>query len=325
MKVQRTLGSVVALIAVACACTFTQGCKQKSPAPSAAQTTQNSVAPFLGRWDLTLKTPQRERPSWLEISQDNGALKGTMVGESGSASPLAQVDITNGTLTFTSQKPFTAKLEEGKLVGTTTGPDGAQWTWTGVKAPSLATDTAPQWGKPISLFNARNLDGWHEYTADGSAPTKHWRVEHGILVSPGQGPELVSDKTFQNFKLHVEFKLGPDSNSGIYLRGRYEVQLETDSANESSLHHTGAIYGFLAPNPELPRIANKWESYDITLVGRNVTVVQNGKTIIDNQEIPGITGGALNSNEAEPGPIYLQGSEKGQVSFRKIVITPAVQ
>ncbi len=135
----------------------------------------------------------------------------------------------------------------------------------------------------------------------------------------------MSDKTFENFKLHVEFNIGPDSNSGVYLRGRYEVQIENESAGESPSHHTGGVYGFLTPNPEQPRTTGKWQTFDITLIGRNVTIVQNGKTIIDNQEIPGITGGALNSNEGDPGPIVLQGSEKGHVSFRNIVLTPAAQ
>ena len=54
-----------------------------------------------------------------------------------------------------------------------------------------------------------------------------------------------------------------------------------------------------------------------------VTVALNGKTIIDSQEIPGITGGAIDSHEELPGPIYLQGSEEGRITFRKIVLTPA--
>ena len=86
---------------------------------------------------------------------------------------------------------------------------------------------------------------------------------------------------------------------------------------------TGGVYGFLAPSPEQPRRPGEWQSYDITLVGRVVTVVQNGQTIIDKQEIPGITGGALDSHEALPAPIYLQGSEAGHVAFRNITITPA--
>ena len=150
-----------------------------------------------------------------------------------------------------------------------------------------------------------------------------WTVKDGKLVSPGNGPELISDAKFEDFKLHVEFNCGVNANSGVYLRGRYEVQIETESQAEPASHHTGGVYGFLAPEPELERQPDVWQTFDITLIGRRVTVVQNGKTVIDDREIPGITGGAVDSHEGQPGPIYLQGSEKGHVQFRSIVITPA--
>ena len=153
--------------------------------------------------------------------------------------------------------------------------------------------------------------------------TTVWKVENGNLVSPGNGPELINDSKFEDFKLHVEFNCGATSNSGVYLRGRYEVQVETDSIEEPPSHHMGGVYGFLAPSPEQPRKPGEWQSFDITLLGRWITVVQNGQTIIDHKEIPGITGGALDSHEELPGPIYLQGSEKGHVAYRSIVITPA--
>jgi hypothetical protein len=152
-----------------------------------------------------------------------------------------------------------------------------------------------------------------------------WMVQSGELVSPGNGPELISDSKFGDFKLHVEFNCPQNSNSGVYLRGRYELQIETDSISEPPDRRIGSVYGFLAPSPELPRKPGQWQTYDITLVGRMVTVVQDGQTIIDNKEIPGITGGALDSHEGLPGPIYLQGSEKGHVLFRNIVITPSVE
>ena len=146
---------------------------------------------------------------------------------------------------------------------------------------------------------------------------------NGTLVTPGNGPELATDRKFQDFKLHLEFNCGPTSNSGVYLRGRYELQIENESPEEPPSHHTGGIYGFIAPSPELPRTTGKWQVFDITFIGRRVTVVQDSQTIIDNNPIPGITGGAIDSHEALPGPIILQGSEKGHVSFRNIVITPA--
>jgi Domain of Unknown Function (DUF1080) len=284
---------------------------------------------FLGRWDLTLKAPDREYPSWLEITQQDGQPKAEMVGRWGNARPLPQVEVSHGVLTFTSPKGeedsshdlvFTGQLISGQLSGTLIGPDNQTWHWTGRRAPSLKRTGVPHWGARISLFDGKDLTGWHP--SDPKSPAK-WTVEDGTLVSPGHGPELINDRKFEDFKLHVEFNCGEQSNSGVYLRGRYELQIETESEQEPPSHHTGGVYGFIAPTPELPRKAGVWQTFDITLLGRTVTVVQNGQTIIDHKDIPGITGGALDSDEQRPGPIYLQGSEKGHVAFRNIVITPA--
>jgi hypothetical protein len=210
-------------------------------------------------------------------------------------------------------------LAGDQLSGTLNGPDGKPWQWTGVRAPALNKTGAPKWGKPIQLFNGKDLTGW-KMSKPGPP---EWTVQNGTLVTPGNGPEIVSDAKFQDFKLHVEFNCGKNSNSGVYLRGRYEVQVETESEAEPPSHHTGGVYGFLAPTPEQPRTPDTWQTFDITLIGRRVTVVLNGKTVIDHLEIPGITGGAVDSNEGTPGPIYLQGSEKGHVAFRNIVVTPS--
>lgn len=288
-----------------------------------------SAKAFLGRWDLTLKAPDREYPSWLELSEEGGQLRAQMVGRWGNARPLPQVELSNGHLKFVSPKEeedrpddmvFDGTLAGETLRGSVTGPDGMAWQWTGVKAPALKRNGAPKWGKPIPLFNGKDLTGWR---IDKPSSSTLWKVENGLLVSPGQGPELIHDSEFEDFKLHVEFNCAANSNSGIYLRGRYEVQIETDSIEEPPSHHLGGVYGFLAPSPELPRRPGEWQSFDITLVGRIITIVQNGQTIIDNLEIPGITGGALDSHEGLPGPIYLQGSEKGHVAYRSIVVTPA--
>jgi 3-keto-disaccharide hydrolase len=295
---------------------------------SFSQNPSDSVKLFLGRWDLTLKAPDREYPSWLELSQENRELKARMVGRWGSARRLPKVEIASGHLKFVSPKEeegrnddmvFEATLSGTRLSGTTTGPDGTPWTWSGERAPSLKRSGNPKWGRPISLFNGKNLSGWTISSNSSSV----WKIENGDLITPGEGPELISDAKFQDFKLHVDFNCGPSSNSGVYLRGRYEVQIETDSIAEPPSDRTGSVYGFLAPSSELPRKPGEWQTFDITLIGRTISVVQNGQTIINNQEIPGITGGALDSHEALPGPIYLQGSEKGRVAFRNIAITPA--
>ena len=283
---------------------------------------------FLGRWDLTLKAPDGEHPSWLEVKDESGQLKAEFTGRWGNARPLPKVEVNGGRITFVSPKEeedsksdlvFEGELKGDGIAGTVNGPDGKTWQWTGVRAPALQRAGSPQWGRPIHLFDGKDLSGWHQ--SKPGPPS--WTVQDGTLVSPGNGPEIISDPKFQDFKLHIEFNCGKNANSGVYLRGRYETQIETESQGEPPSHHTGGIYGFLSPTPEQPRSPDTWQTFDITLIGRRVTVVQNGKTVIDNREIPGITGGAVNSDEGAPGPIYLQGSEKGHVAFRNIIITPA--
>ena len=286
------------------------------------------LKPYLGRWDLTLKSADKEYPTWLELTEKDGHLEAQMTGRWGNARELPKAEVADGKLTFVSPKAeedakedmvFQGKLNGDTLEGTVNAPDGSTWSWTGKKAPSLKRTKEPKWGKPIKLFNGKDLSGWKMTDPNSKNP---WKVENGVLISPTHGPELINDQKFNDFKLHVEFNCAENSNSGVYLRGRYEVQVETNSIQEPPSHHMAGIYGFFAPEPE-HRVANEWQTYDITLVGRTVTVVQNGKTVIDHKEIPGLTGGALDSHEELPGPIYLQGSEDGHVMYRSIVLTPA--
>ncbi|HUM05022.1 MAG TPA: DUF1080 domain-containing protein [Terriglobales bacterium] len=288
-----------------------------------------ALKPYLGRWDLTLKAADREYPSWLELQVEKGVLTAQFVGRWGNARPLPKVEFSSGQLTFVSPKEeegserdmvFEGKLAGETLSGTVAAPKGETWTWVGKRAPSLKRTKTPKWGKPVTLFNGKDLTGWK---MDKPNPEKSWKVVDGTLVSPGNGPEIINDQKFTDFKLHVEFNCAANSNSGVYLRGRYEVQVEDNSLHEPPSHHTGGVYGFLAASPEPPRRPGEWQSYDITLIGRTITVVLNGKTIIDQQEIPGITGGALDSHEELPGPIYLQGSEDGHIAYRNMVLTPA--
>jgi Domain of Unknown Function (DUF1080) len=324
---QRLLWSVLLLVVLGLI-----GAYPDSPNAMASSTPSGSasIRPFLGRWDLTIQTPTRELPSWIQITEAQGQPNILMTGVTGNASRLPKVDFQRGQIEFLSPKDqegfsqdmlFKGRLVKGELVGTTTSPDGASWRWIGRRAPALRQQGSPKWGKPISLFDGRDLKGWR-FSNHGRRAS--WSVQDGTLVRNGTGAEIITTSKFMNFKLHVEFNCARMSNSGVYLRGRYEVQIETDSAQDPPLEHMGAVYGFLAPRPELPRRPGQWQSFDITLVGRTVTVAQNGQTIIDHRQIPGITGGALDSHEGLPGPIYLQGSEKGRVAFRNIVITPAI-
>ncbi|MFT3704750.1 MAG: DUF1080 domain-containing protein [Agriterribacter sp.] len=280
-----------------------------------------------GRWDLTLTINGKEYPSWLEISHSgHHMLVGQFVGIVGSARPIARVNFVGGKMSFAIPPQWdkgTADLQvEGTLQGdhwngTMISCEGETYSWTGVRAPSLRRDKPAVWGAPIRLFNGKDLSGWH------AMGDNQWIVAPGgILKSPKSGANLITDKTFTDFKLHIEFRYPKESNSGVYLRGRHEVQVTDSKGLEPSKDQLGAIYGFITPSEMPAKDAGEWQSYDITLTGRMVTVVCNGKTIICNREIPGITGGAINSNEGEPGPLLIQG-DHGPIEYRNIVITPA--
>jgi len=284
--------------------------------------------PIEGRWDLTVNMGEgRMGASWLEVRHSGiKTLIGTFVGDGGSARPVAEVFYKDGKVSFhipaqwdRSDKEmfFDAELKDNKLVGTILTPSGNTYTITGVRAPNLISDKIPVWGKPIQLFNGKNLDGWQAL-----GKTNQWVVENGVLKSPHSGSNFRTIKTFEDFKLHIEFRYPKESNSGVYLRGRYEVQVEDSKGKEALSIYLGGIYGFIDPLFMMAKDAGEWQSFDITLVGRIVTVAVNGKTVIHQQQIPGVTGGALDSNEGEPGPIMIQG-DHGPVEYRNIIITPA--
>ncbi len=286
----------------------------------------NDPKELIGRWNLTMEMNGKEAPSWLEVKQSGiKVLVGYFVGDDGSARPISKINFDNGKINFSippqwqntdKDLVFEGELSMDKLTGTIHHPNGGKFSFVGERAPSLVRDKNPTWGKPINIFNGKNLDGWF-----ADKPQNQWIVKDGILSSPKSGANLITNEKFDDFKLLVEFRYPKGSNSGIYLRGRYELQIQDDIGQEPSNVLFGGIYGFLTPNEMAAKPAGEWQTYEITLIGRRLTVVANGKKIINDQIIPGITGGALDSKEALPGPIMLQG-DHGPVEFRKIVITP---
>jgi hypothetical protein len=294
---------------------------------AAAQAT--TPPPVLGRWDLIVTGPAGPYPSWLEVTSSGfNALVGRWVGRVGSARPIARLEFANGAFRFAIPRQWEegegdlrveGKLDSDRLSGSVTTPDGHSHPFTATRAPSLRRATAPAWGTPVALFNGTNLTGW---TTQGGGEN-HWRVVNGVLANTARGANLMTTRTFSDFKLHLEFRYPRGGNSGVYLRGRHEVQIEDNAEKEwPASVHIGGVYGFLVPNENAATGPDQWQTYDITLIGRRVTVVLNGRTVIADQTIPGPTGGAIDSNEGAPGPILLQGDHTA-VEFRNIRITPA--
>jgi hypothetical protein len=283
---------------------------------------------LLGRWDLVVQRGTQTMPSWLEVERSgNVRLVGQFVGSGGSARPIAKIEFTDGTFRFAippqwerenNDLTFEGRLEGDRINGSMVTADGQKLTWSGTRAPSLRRTARPAWGESVKLFNGKSLDGWH--TVGGGQ--NQWSAVSGVLQNAKGGANLATDQKFNDFKLHLEFRVPKGANSGVYLRGRYELQIDDSAGLEPSSHHLGGVYGFIAPSENAARPAGEWQSMDVSLVGRMLTYDLNGTSIICNREIPGITGGALDSAEADPGPLLLQG-DHGPVDYRNIVITPA--
>jgi hypothetical protein len=291
----------------------------------------NASDALVGRWDLVIQRGSEALPGWLEVDRSGMTrLVGRFVGFEGSARPIAKIQFDAGTVKFAvppqwESSPndinFEGRLEGGRLTGSLTMGDGQKATWSGTRAPSLRRTGAPAWGEPIALFDGKGLDAWRPLVGIGGSENQ-WSNSGGILKNAKKGTNLVSVQKFDDFKLHLEFRVPKGENSGVYLRGRYELQVDDAAGHEPSWHNLGALYGFIAPSENAAKAAGEWQTMDITLVGRMLTYTLNGTTVICNQEIPGITGGALDSAEGEPGPLLLQG-DHGPMEYRNIVITPA--
>jgi hypothetical protein len=289
---------------------------------------------FLGRWDMTVTPATGDPyPQWIELTENGGRIEGRVQPRGGAWHPIggAHMDAGKlivelghagpGSVSWELTSPASDKLAGIEKHGNSDGPQLA-----GVKAPSLDRPTPKKWTTPRPLFDGKDLAGWEPI---GNVENNKWVARDGELVNdnpevPGQtvhgAANIKTTQKFQDFKLHVEVNCPEGGNSGIYLRGRYEVQVGTEGGKLPT-HEMGAIYSWYPPPQGSENGLGRWTSFDITLVGRHVTVLRDGKMYHDNVELSGPTGGALDSDEAEPGPFYLQGDHHGVVRYRNITVS----
>lgn len=282
-----------------------------------AQQTSN---PFLGRWDFNITTPRGNSASWIGVSEKDGKLEVWYQPTGGNVYEMKDFKITGSHLSLTLSSTMSWELDAtgGKLTGVQKRGDRTT-PLTGVRSPELKRSPPKAWSNPEPLFNGKDLNGWEPI---GDTAHSHWVVQDGLLENTAHGANLRTTRTFEDFKVHYEVNCPDDGNSGFYLRGRYEVQIEYEPLSSNPPERRiGSVYGRIAPQPELPRAPGQWETFDVTLVGRIVTEVHNGVTVIDQKEIEGITGGAIDANEGDPGPFYIQGDHTGGLKFRNITVS----
>jgi hypothetical protein len=309
--------------------------------------------PFIGRWALTIPGGGA---GWLGVTQENGYLDASILWGGGSVVPVDSVFTANDSLCVVRLEKVERKDAEGKVVRTQTFPqvimvrlDGDsldlvqmlphrngigydERPFTGKRIPPLPAKpdlSKVKFGDPVALFNGTNLDGW-KLTSEG--PRNGWSAENGLLVNKPVQPEgrhvsygnLRTVAEFEDFNLKLEVKVAKGENSGVYLRGIYEVQVADTYGRPLDSHNMGGVDSRITPCVAAEKPAGEWQTMDITLVDRHVTVILNGQRIIDNEPLLGCTGGALWSDEFKPGPIYLQGDHTG-ICYRNIVLTPVVK
>ena len=302
--------------------------------------------PYIGYWALALPNGG---PGWLGVTQEKGDLKASILWGGGSVKPVSSIKVQGDRLVIMRvqverrgankgkkiTETITATLsgDNLKLVTVKARPDGSKFgraDFTGKRIPPLPAKpnlSEAKYGRPVTLFNGKNLDGW-ELTDPNHA--NGWTPENGVLVNRPTQHEgekhiaygnLRTTGVFEDFNLKLEVNVPEKSNSGVYLRGIYELQILDSYGKPLNPHNMGAIYSRITPSVSAEKPAGQWQSLDVTLLDRHVTVILNGTKIIDNEPLLGCTGGALWSDPMKPGPLYLQGNH-GAASFRNIVLTP---
>ncbi len=307
-------------------------------------------------WALTLDY-ENNSAGWLEVRQEKGYLDASLLWRWGSVLPVEYTLITGNILLLVQGRDVVKKIEgkpdrtlhpiqwfevnktgEDLIEGIANFPkkDGI-----GVEIVSFTGKRIPpegeavklkksMFGDPVELFNGKDLDNWE--LADKGV-VSGWQAVDGVMVNNPEQKEgeehiaygnLRTRDTFEDFNLKLEVNVPKGSNSGVYLRGIYEVQVMDSYGKELDSHNMGALYSRISPSEAAEKPAGEWQKMDITLYKRYLTVKLNGKTIIDNQPVKGVTGGALTSDQFSPGPILLQG-DHGKVSYRNIVLTPIVE
>ncbi len=283
---------------------------------------------YVGRWNVKITDAADTFVSGgFQVDKKDGALSGGLVWRWGSFAPVKSIEVREGALHMVREEEkgkldvFEARLSGETLKGQVTYPDGKVQHFEGKRAPQLVSKKAPDWGAPVTLFDGKSLDGWRLRDAKAK---NGWAVVNGELavVEPKGNADLVSEKTFQDAKLHVEFNVEPHSNSGVFVRGKYEVQILDNPDKKMAVdpHGCGAVYSRIAPKLDATKPAGEWQTLDITMVGRQIQVVLNGTEVVSGV-VEGVTGGAISPFEGEPGPLMLQG-DHGKVRFRNVVLTP---
>ena len=314
----------------------------------------DNANPFIGRWALTIPGGGA---GWLGVTDEGGVLTASILWGGGSVMPTNKIFVDGDSLKIIRLNDLEHKDASGKTVRTQVfgemiiaqvsgddmkltqivpsdnGKSTRRADFTGKRIPALPAKpdlSKVKFGQPIKLFNGTNLDGWKLTDANAKSG---WSVENGVMINRPTQEEgkphinygnIRTVAEFEDFNIKLETNIPKGGNSGVYLRGIYEIQVADTAGRGLDSHNMGGLYSRITPRVSAEKPAGEWQTMDITLCDRHLTVKLNGQMLIDNEPIMGCTGGALWSDEFKPGPIYLQGDHTG-INYRNIVLTPIVK
>lgn len=318
---------------------------------------KTDISEFLGQWTIDIEGGS---VGWIEVRQEENYLDADILWGGGSVLPVSNIFLqkdhvlviqrTNNVIRKRDEanNPLRTqmvtswleivKTEPEKIEGILLAPrrnglsvDTTLFSGTKLLPVNAAVDPSTlKYGTPVQLFNGKDLTGWKLIN---EKQTNGFKVIDGTLVNDPVQPEggthisygnLRTDQEFEDFNLKLEVNIPAGSNSGVYLRGMYEIQVMDSYKRPLDPHNMGAVYSRVTPLVSAEKPAGEWQTMDMTLYDRHITVILNGVKIIDNQPVYGPTGGAMKSDVFAPGPIYLQG-DHGKVSYRNMVLTPILK
>ena len=327
-------------LSIAAAALALAGCVCDGPKFGKGACDVNPSDPVVGNWSLDLGYDFMPAGSMIATRDADGSAQALVLWRWASPTKMENVKFVGNRFSF--DHPWGFKVEgfvQGCcLTATAIRKDGlGETAITGRRNPPICPNVSTKdakLGEPIDLLKD-GIGGWETMGTNG---------KNGWIVSEEKGEKVLSNKLglnkdgkwaggglnlktkrsdFYDFNLEYDVRVPAGSNSGVYLRGRYEIQVLDSYGKPVDCHNMAAYYGRVTPSVAAEKKPGEWQHVSVTLYKRHLTVVLNGTTIIDNAPVVGVTGGAIDANEFKPGPIYLQG-DHSDADFKNMVLRPAV-
>ena len=321
---------------------FAGCCCDKCCMKKAARSDQRSIDPVIGNWSAKLPYDDMNAGSLIFSRTEEGVAKAFVLWRWGSPEWCSDVKVSGGE--FSLRHPY-GQLIRGKVCGDKltaeiapcdkkTGAAKGEWKkfegWRNKPSCPFASTKDAKFGEPVDLLKD-GLDGWKSMNEKAKFG---WSFKDGVLSNylglkpdgswAGGGANLMTKRAdFKDFNLEYDVRVPKKSNSGVYLRGRFECQVVDSYQQPVNRHNMAAYYGRVTPVVAAEKAPGEWQHVSVTVYKRRISVVLNGTPIIEDAEITGVTGGAIDADIDAAGPIYLQG-DHSDADYKNMILRPAL-